>query len=146
MTACSAPIWKRLLAYIYDVLIVTALILIAGLIASVLAQGEAPAWLTQILIIVLVSGYFWWSWCKVGKTAGMRAWRLRVVDIHGEPLTRSVAFKRLILCILTLAPTALLLLTGRFSPTNQTLYDRLSRTRVIAEPKASKSTKKSHSQ
>ena len=136
MTVSSAPIWKRLLAHVYDALIVTALILIAGLIASVLAQGEAPAWLTQILIIMLVSGYFWWSWCKGGKTAGMRAWRLRVVDIHGEPLTQSVAFKRLLFCILTLAPTALLLLTGRLSPTNQTLYDRLSKTRVIAEPKA----------
>ena len=46
MQVSSAPVWKRLLALIYDGLVVTALILISGLVSSVIAQGEAPAWLT----------------------------------------------------------------------------------------------------
>ncbi len=140
MKISNASIWKRLLAFIYDALIVTALILIAGLIASVLAQGEAPAWLTQILILIIVSSYFWWSWCKGGKTAGMQAWRLRVVDMYGEPLTHCGALKRLILCVVTLAPSGLMLLTGWLSPSKQTLYDYISKTRVITDPKIQKST------
>lgn len=140
MKVYSAPIWKRLLACVYDALIVIALVLIAGLVSSVLAKGEAPAWLTQTLITTIVSGYFWWSWCKGGKTAGMRAWRIQVIDVHGELLTPSAAFKRLIICILTLAPTGLMLMTGWCSPTNQTFYDWLSKTRVIVEPKVSEST------
>ena len=56
MQVSSAPIWKRLLALIYDALVVTALVLISGLIASVIAQGEAPSWLTQLLIVLSV-GY-----------------------------------------------------------------------------------------
>ena len=111
MQVSSAPIWKRLLALIYDALVVTALVLISGLIASVIAQGEAPSWLTQLLIVLSVAGYFWWSWSRGGKTAGMRAWRLRVVGMDGEPLTSQVAIKSLMMCILTLAPTGVPLLT-----------------------------------
>ena len=58
MQHSSAPIWKRLLAFIYDGLVVTALILISGLVASLIAQGEAPAWLTQMLIALSVGRLF----------------------------------------------------------------------------------------
>ena len=51
MHLTKAPIWKRILAFIYDGLIVTALALISGLIASLIAQGEAPAWLTRLIIL-----------------------------------------------------------------------------------------------
>ena len=139
MQHSSAPIWKRSLAFIYDGLVVTALILISGLIASVIAQGEAPAWLTQMLIALSVGGYFWWSWSHGGKTAGMRAWRLRVVGLQGEDVSKDVAFRRLVCCVVTIAPVGIILFTGWLSPIGQTVYDRLSRTRVIAEPKPGKS-------
>ncbi len=140
MQVSSAPIWKRLLALIYDGLVVTALILISGLVSSVIARGEAPAWLTQMLIVLSVGGYFWLSWSRGGQTAGMRAWRLRLVKLDGEAITNDVAFKRLAWCVVTLAPTGVMLFTGWLSPIGQTVYDRLSNTRVVAEPKPRKST------
>ena len=140
MQVSSAPIWKRLLALIYDGLVVSALILISGLVASVIGQGEAPAWLTQMLVVLFVGGYFWWSWSHGGKTAGMRAWRLRLIGLGGETITKDVAFKRLVWCVMTLAPTGITLFTGWLSPIGQTVYDRLSNTRVVAEPKPEKST------
>ena len=136
MQVSSAPIWKRLLALIYDALVVTALVFISGLVASVVAQGEAPSWLTQLIIVLSVGGYFWWSWSHGGKTAGMRAWRLRVVGMEGELLTSQLALKRLMMCIVTLAPLGVPLLTGWLSPIGQTVYDYLSKTRVVAEPKS----------
>jgi uncharacterized RDD family membrane protein YckC len=135
MQHINAPIWKRLLAFVYDGLIVTALALISALIASWLSQGEAPAWLTRLIISISVGGYFWWSWSYGGKTTGMLAWRLRLVGLEGEPITNDVAFKRLIICVITLAPIGVTLLTGKLSPTGQTFYDLLSKTRVIVEPK-----------
>ncbi|MEE2820708.1 MAG: RDD family protein [Pseudomonadota bacterium] len=140
MQVSSAPIWKRLLALIYDGLVVTALILISGLVSSVIARGEAPAWLTQMLIVLSVGGYFWLSWSRGGQTAGMRAWRLRLVKLDGEAITNDVAFKRLAWCVITLAPTGVMLFTGWLSPIGQTVYDRLSNTRVVAGPKPRKST------
>ncbi len=139
MQVSSAPIWKRLLALIYDGLVVTALILISGLVSSVIAQGEAPAWLTQMLIVLSVGGYFWWSWSRGGQTAGMRAWRLRLVGLDDEAITNDLAFKRLAWCVVTLAPTGVMLFTGWLSPIGQTVYDRLSNTRVVTEPKPQKS-------
>ena len=140
MQVSSAPIWKRLLALIYDGLVVTALILISGLVSSVIAQGEAPASLTRMLIVLSVGGYFWWSWSRGGQTAGMRAWRLRLVGLDGEAITNDMAFRRLAWCVLTLAPTGVMLFTGWLSPIGQTVYDRLSHTRVVAESKPQKST------
>ena len=139
MQHTNAPIWKRLLAFIYDALIVTALALISALTASWLAQGEAPAWLTRLIILISVGGYFWWSWSHGGKTAGMLAWRLRLTGLEGEPITKDVAFKRLIICIITFAPMGVIVLTGWLSPIGQTFYDLLSKTRVIAESKPQKS-------
>lgn len=135
-----APVWKRLLAYIYDALILTALVLVATLIAALLAGGEAPAWLTQVLIAFFSLGYFWLSWVRGGKTAGMRAWRLRVVTEDGKPLSGSAALIRLLACLGTLAPLSVTLLTAWFSDQRQTWYDRLSKTRVVAEPKPTKAS------
>ena len=139
MQYSNAPIWKRFLAFIYDGLVVTALILLSGLVASVIQQGEAPAWLTQMLITLSVGGYFWWSWSLGGKTAGMRAWRLRVVGLEGEAISKTMAFRRLVFCVVTIAPVGAILFTGWLSPIGQTVYDRLSGTRVIVEPKPEKS-------
>ena len=139
MLLTKAPILKRILAFIYDGLIVTALVLISGLIASLIAQGEAPTWLTRLIILTSVGGYFWWSWSHGGRTAGMLAWRLRLVGLEGETITKDVAFKRLIICLITLAPMGVTLLTGSLSPIGQTIHDLLSKTRVIAEPKPRKS-------
>jgi len=139
MQLIKAPLWKRFLAFIYDGLIVAALILISGLIASLIAQGEAPTSLTRLIILTSVSGYFWWSWSHGGKTAGMLAWRLHLVGLEGEPITNNVALKRLIICVITLAPLGVTLLTGWLSPIGQTFYDLLSKTRVITESKPQKS-------
>ena len=133
-----APVWKRLLAYIYDALILTALVLVATLIAALLSGGEAPAWLTQSLIAVFGLGYFWLSWSLGGKTAGMRAWRLRVVTEDGHALSKQQALLRLLACLGAAAPLLLALFTAWFSANRQTIYDRLSKTRVVVEPKPPK--------
>jgi len=108
MQVSSAPIWKRLLALIYDALVVTALILISGLIASVIAQGEAPSWLTQLLIVFrgwlfLVVVVTWW---EDGRHASLAASRGRngrrtahepsgdetIDDVHSDPSANRGSF------------------------------------------------------
>ena len=129
----NAPIWKRVFAWIYDGLIVLALILIAGLIASIIAQGQAPALLIQPLVLILVGGYFWLSFARGGKTAGMRAWRIRVVTEKGKVLSHRVALSRLLWATFCFAPILIPLATAWLSPHKLTIYDKLSKTRVISE-------------
>lgn len=135
MAATRAPVWKRVAAFVYDTLVLTALVLVAALIASLLAQGPAPSWLTQSLVAGFATGYFWVSWMRGGQTAGMRAWRLRLVTEQGQRLTHRQTAIRLLWCVVTLAPLGLTLFTAWANPTRQTLYDRLSGTRVVAEDK-----------
>ncbi len=134
-----APVWKRALAWVYDALIITALLLVATLVAAMLSGGEAPAWLTRVLITLFTVGYFWASWVRGGKTAGMRAWRLRVVTTLGQPLTHGQALTRMLVCVATLAPILIPVVSAWFLRGKQTIYDRLSDTMVVAEPKPERS-------
>jgi len=134
-----APVWKRALAWVYDALIITALLLVATLVAAMLSGGESPAWLTRALITLFTVGYFWASWVGGGKTAGMRAWRLRVVTTLGQPLTHGQALTRMLVCVATLAPILIPMVSAWFLRGKQTIYDRLSDTMVVAEPKPERS-------
>lgn len=133
-----APVWKRALAWVYDGLIIIALLLVATLVAAMLSGGEAPAWLTRLIITVFTIGYFWASWVRGGKTAGMRAWRLRLITTNGLKLTHGQALTRMLVCIATLAPILVPVVSAWFSPSKQTVYDRLSDTLVVVEPKPEK--------
>ena len=122
------------MAWLYDALVITALLLVATLIATLISGGEAAPWLTRLFVAGSTVGYFSFSWARGGQTAGMRAWRLRVVTADGYPLTYERTFKRLFACIATLAPVLLPLLLAVFSKTKQSVYDTLSNTRVVLEP------------
>ena len=130
-----APVWKRALAWVYDGLIIIALLLVATLVAAMLSGGEAPAWLTRIIVTMFTIGYFWASWARGGKTAGMRAWRLRLVTTNGLQLTHGQVLTRMLVCLATLAPILIPMASAWFSPNKQTIYDSLSDTLVVAEPK-----------
>lgn len=133
-TSILAParIHRRLVAWVYDALIVTALWLVAGLISVALSGGDvAPQWLTLSMLAILIGSYFIVSWTRIGATAGMRAWRLRLVGLSNEPLTCQESATRLCYCLLCCAPFPLILLAGTLSSDRTTLYDRMSRTRVL---------------
>jgi uncharacterized RDD family membrane protein YckC len=65
----------------------------------------------------------------------MRAWRLRVVTTNGLPLTHGQALTRILVCLATLAPILIPMASAWFSANKQTVYDSLSDTLVVAEPK-----------
>ncbi len=131
-----APVWKRLLAWVYDGLILTALWLVSGLVAALVAGGEAPPWLVRTIVLMSSVAYFGWSWKVGGKTAGMRAWRLRVVRVDGRTLTWSDTALRMVVSLACLAPIGVMLFTAWVLPHRQTIYDRLSQTQVVLEPKS----------
>lgn len=132
----QATLMKRLLAWLYDALIVIALWLVSGLIAVGLSGGSvANSFLTQSVVIIVIGGYFVISWSRLGATAGMRAWRLELVSTNDSRLSASQALIRLAWCIVLGAPLLLGLLTAMFYDDRRPIYDRVSNTRVIQHPK-----------
>ena len=128
----DAKLHRRLLAFLYDALIVLALWLVSGLIALGLHGGQPPhIFTTQSVLIFVVSGYFITSWVRHGATAGMRAWRLKLVGLDGSTIGFKSACIRTVVCLLCLAPLALPLFTKWFLRSGQTIYDQIAKTRVI---------------
>ncbi|HEU4669977.1 MAG TPA: RDD family protein [Dyella sp.] len=88
-TSLPAPLWLRLVALVYDLLIVVAIMLVANMIGLALTGGHLldehqhlAAWWFPFFEAACVGGYFVASWRRGGQTVGMRPWRLRVVAGH----------------------------------------------------------------
>ncbi len=91
-------LWRRLLALVYDLLVVTALLFVGGFAAMLFTGGTAvPSGniLFQLWLVLLVAGYYALSWRKAGQTMGMRSWRLRLVSADGGPMRWPTIARRL---------------------------------------------------
>ncbi len=79
--------------------------------------------------------FFGWFWTRSGQTLGMQAWRLRVQQPDGSPISWRQALVRMggaVLSALCLGAGYWWLL---FDRERRTWHDRLSGTRVVLLPK-----------
>ncbi|MFD2724558.1 RDD family protein [Ignatzschineria indica] len=75
-------------------------------------------------------------------TTGMRAWRLRIQQIDGRPITAQRAILRLLTAIISWIPLGLGFLWVFVSPTRLAWHDKLSGTEIIQLPKKEKQSNK----
>ena len=98
---------ERLIAYIVDILIVTALIIAIAIVGGLIvgagaASGSgllagAGAIILILALLIVPFAYFPYFWAKSGQTPGMKALNLRVVrDSDGGPISGGQAVLRLI--------------------------------------------------
>ncbi|EIL99562.1 transporter [Rhodanobacter thiooxydans] len=114
-TDTLCPPWRRLLALVYDLLIVLAIVMVVGLVCQLATGGNlirtgartvVPVWY-QALQGAVVVAYFISSWRRGGQTLGMRPWRIRLTrDDGGRPTLQQA----LIRVLVAGAPLMLLLL------------------------------------
>ncbi len=114
-TDTPCPPWRRLLALVYDLLIVLAIVMVVGLVCQLATGGNlirtgartvVPVWY-QALQGAVVVAYFVSSWRRGGQTLGMRPWRIRLTRGDGGRPTLQQALIRVLVAA---APLALLLL------------------------------------
>ena len=117
-SSIPCPLWRRLLALVYDLLIVVAIVMVVGLLCQLATGGRListdghaviPAWYRPLQGLV-VSAYFISSWLFGGQTVGMRPWRIRLTRRDGGRPTPQQAVLRLLVAaapmlLLMLAPT-----------------------------------------
>lgn len=130
-----APLWRRLSAALYDVLLLLALWLAAILISVLLinfAGHQITPPVTRALLFALSFGFFGWFWTHGGQTLGMRAWRLQVRCSDGAALTWPVAMQRFVLMLVL----GVSVLWSWLNPQRRAWHDRLSGTEVVLLPKA----------
>lgn len=111
MTApIPAPLLRRLLALVYDALLLIAVWFLAMALLLLLGGGRMAAgspWSSLYLLGVCIA-FFGGFWTHGGQTLGMRAWRLQLVQTDGRPVT----WPRAVLRVLSAVPAWLVLLLG----------------------------------
>jgi uncharacterized RDD family membrane protein YckC len=113
----TCPLWRRLIALVYDLLAVVAIVMVVGYICQRITGGTLIstaghariAWWYQPLQALVVSAYFVVSWLRGGQTLGMRPWRIRLTASGGGRPTLAQALVRLLaaalpMLLLGLAP------------------------------------------
>ena len=115
MSHPPCPLWRRLVALVYDLLIVVAIVMVVGLLCQLATGGRLIAtgahavvpWWYQVLQGLVVAAYFIASWRRGGQTVGMRPWRIRVSRDDGGTISLQQAVIRVLVAA---APMLLLAL------------------------------------
>ncbi|MEW6998535.1 RDD family protein [Colwelliaceae bacterium BS250] len=140
---------RRFGSYIYDVLIVLAVFMLAGYIGigimiyldhlgviAIVRKGFEINWNATPVVynavfhlwnISWVSFFFVYFWSKKGQTIGMRAWRLQVQNQDGTLMSKTTAIKRLFLTLLGLGNLAVIV----DRKNKLSLQDRFTNTEVV---------------
>jgi uncharacterized RDD family membrane protein YckC len=94
-TNIACALWRRLIALLYDLVAVLAIVMTVGLVCQLVTGGQLIttgtqiriAWWYQPLQAFVVTAYFVFSWLRGGQTLGMRPWRIRVTTREGARLS-----------------------------------------------------------
>ncbi len=133
-TLSPAGFLRRLAALIYDMLVLACIWFFATGLMVLINKGESlPAHhplLTAYLLLVTFT-FLAWCWIHGGQTLGMKAWKIRVQGINGEPLTWKTALIRYLVALVSLASLGLGFVWILFDGSKRSWYDRASGTCVV---------------
>lgn len=155
MPLAAPKLRRRLACWIYEGMLLFAVVFVAGYLFSTLSQTRNALdnrHAHQAFVFVVLGIYFTWLWAK-GQTLAMKTWRIRVVSATGKPLSQKQALVRYLWSWLWFLPPLLaawalgldgkdtgFIITGwvlvwallsRLQPQGQYLHDVLAGTRLV---------------
>ena len=151
---------RRMACWLYEGILLFGVVFIAGYLFSTLSQTKNAMDnrnALQAFIFVVFGIYFGWLWSK-GQTLAMKTWRIRVVDLRGQPLTQGRAVLRYFwswlwllpplgvaawfelsggeTTVITLGWVVIWAILSRFHPRRQFWHDALAGTQLVNAPAA----------
>jgi len=128
---------RRLMAIIYDLFLLIALLFIATAIAMAFNQGNAiepgqalyPLYVACLLIISFC--FYGWFWTHGGQTLGMKTWKMRLQQNNAQSITWPLAFIRFTTAMISWSAAGLGFLWSLFHPQRRTWHDIASNCVVI---------------
>ncbi|SIR86350.1 Uncharacterized membrane protein YckC, RDD family [Moraxella cuniculi DSM 21768] len=117
-TATVAKPLVRLLAIVYDGMLILAMLFLVGAVLAVIGTllfldvgttsqqaQKLPLWYQNMIMtpsfVLTLIGFYGIFWRKSGQTLGMQTWRLKTVNAHGELLSwRQSCVRILAACLL----------------------------------------------
>ena len=124
-------LWRRILASLYDGLILVSVLMFATLIILLIRGGEkfTPQHLGFLTYLFTISFLLYgWCWTRSGQTLGMLVWKIKVVRKDGQLINWLDAIKRFSVCLTLLGCSLLWCLTNS---KRNSLHDILTDTYLI---------------
>jgi len=124
-----AGLLRRLLAIAYDLILLTAILLIASALAFFINHGEAidsnhPLHLLfAFYLLAIVITYFGWFWTHGGQTLGMKTWKLGLMCGNRQSMNWSQALIRFVIAIVSWSALGTGYLWSLFHPQKKTWHD-----------------------
>lgn len=153
LIAPSLP--RRMACWTYEGMLMFGVVFIFGYLFSTLTQSHNALdnrFGLQVFLFWVFGIYFTWFWHK-GQSLAMKTWHIRVVDMHGRPLSQARALWRYVLSWIWFVPplaagwfwslsggeiTVLVIgwvcvwtILARFHPERQFWHDAWAQTRLI---------------
>ena len=136
----NAPLTRRLMAILYDSLLVLALLFV-GTVPFVAMRGGQPVdsgdLAYQITLVTIAWAFFAGFWSLSGRTLGMQSWRLRIEDENGLRPGIATSTLRFFAAILSWLPLGLGFWWQIWDKDKLSWHDRLSGTRLRYHEKTS---------
>lgn len=134
----GAPLWRRLAALFYDLLVLLALWMFAAALVLLAFAGNVDVshqptlyhFVLQGVLLILSALYFVISWSRGGQTIGMRAWRVRLVDENGTSPNFQRSLLRFALALVSLI-AGFGFIWCLFDSDRRAWHDVMARTRMI---------------
>lgn len=133
-----AGLLRRLAAMVYDLLLLIALWMLGTAALLPFTGGEAvPAGhiLFRLYILLITFLFFGLFWTRGGQTLGMKAWRIRVQQPDGRPITWRQAAIRFAVAGLSAAALGLGFAWQLVDPRGRSWHDLASGTVLVRLPR-----------
>lgn len=129
----SANVLRRSAAMVYDFFLIVAIWILSTIVViAIFTDGEEITGLPfQLMLMSEMFLFYAYFWKVKGQTLGMQVWKIRAENESGELLGWADSLLRFGFATISLAPLGLGFFWMIFDPKRLTLYDRLSKTRVV---------------
>jgi len=134
ITQNLCPLPRRLLAIVYDSIILMGLLMMASAIALPFGSENTIAfrdfWFTFWLFLVCFA-YLGGCWRYGGMTVGMRAWKIKLVSDNDEIISWPRCFLRFLVALVSLLVLGLGILWALVDRNKRCWHDLAARTLLI---------------
>ena len=132
-----SPLWRRFCAIVYDTLLLVCIVFIAWQPVPLLPD-DLPDLLSRAIrlsyLLSICFVFFGWFWSHGGQTLGMRAWKIKLVNMSGSeniPVSWKSAWMRFIMAMFSWLCLGVGFWSALFNAERLAWHDQFSKTRVI---------------
>ncbi|MBQ0725262.1 MAG: RDD family protein [Cycloclasticus sp.] len=125
---------RRLAVIVYDAFLLIAVLFFATIILLPFQQGNAfepSSWLYSLYLLLVSFLFYAWFWTRGGQTLGLLAWKLRVVNENGLPISWQQAALRFASAWISWGLLGLGLMWMLVNKDRLMWHDLISKTRLV---------------